>query len=110
MLELMWDSKSAMMAQQDKLDTISNNLANANTNGYKEISTNFKDLVYETLNRKGYPVSARTAGKTTLQTGTGVRAGEWTRDNTQGQLTQSEPSNRFSYRWYWVFRSNSARW
>ena len=79
-----------MMAQQEKLDTISNNIANSNTNGYKKLDTNFKDLVYETLDRKGYPVSSNT--KTVLQNGTGVRAGEWTRDNTQGQLTQTSLS------------------
>jgi len=89
MLGLIWDSKSAMMAQQEKLDTISNNIANVNTNGYKKLSTNFKDLVYETLDRNGYPVSSSTNAKTTVQNGTGVRVGEWTRDNTQGQLTQS---------------------
>ncbi|MCB2356661.1 flagellar hook-basal body complex protein [Clostridium estertheticum] len=87
MLRIIWDSKSAMMAQQEKLDTISNNIANVNTNGYKKLNTNFKDLVYETIDRKGYPVS--TASKTTLQNGTGVRVGEWKRDNTQGALTQT---------------------
>ncbi|WP_298837193.1 flagellar hook-basal body complex protein [Clostridium sp.] len=87
MLEIMWDSKSAMRAQQEKLDTISNNIANANTNGYKKLNTNFKDLVHETLDRKGYPVNA--ASKTVLQNGTGVRVGEWKRDNTQGSLTQT---------------------
>lgn len=90
MLDLIWNSRSAMMAQQEKLDTISNNLANVNTNGYKKLNTNFKDLVYETLDRKGYPVN--TGSKTTLQNGTGVRVGEWKRDNTQGALTQTSLS------------------
>lgn len=90
MLDLIWNSRSAMMAQQEKLDTISNNIANVNTNGYKKLDTNFKDLVYETLDRKGYPVN--TAPKTTLENGTGVRVGEWKRDNTQGALTQTSLS------------------
>jgi len=92
MLRLIWDSKSAMMAQQEKLDTISNNIANVNTNGYKKISTDFKDLVYETLDRNGYPVSPSTTAKAVLQNGTGVRVGEWTRDNTQGSLSQTSLS------------------
>ncbi len=92
MLRLLWNSQSSMAAQQEKLDAISNNIANANTNGYKKLDANFKDLVYETLDRKGYPVTPRTTGKTVLQNGTGVRVGEWTRDTTQGQLMQSSLS------------------
>jgi flagellar basal-body rod protein FlgG len=87
MLRLLWNSRSSMMAQQEKLDTISNNLANVNTNGYKKINVNFKDLVYESLDRKGYPVSEDREGKSILQNGTGVRVGEWTRDTTQGNLS-----------------------
>ncbi|MGH4140942.1 flagellar hook-basal body complex protein [Clostridium sp.] len=89
MLRLIWNSKSSMMAQQEKLDAISNNIANANTNGYKKVSANFKDLLYESLDRKGYPVSKGINGKSVLQNGTGVRVGEWTRDNMQGDLTST---------------------
>ena len=89
MLRLIWNSKSSMMAQQEKLDAISNNIANVNTNGYKKVSANFKDLLYESLDRKGYPVSADKAGKSVLQNGTGVRVGEWTRNNTQGDLVST---------------------
>lgn len=90
MLRLLWNSKSSMMAQQEKLDCISNNIANVNTNGYKKVSANFKDLVYESLDRKGYPVSTDRNGKAILQNGTGVRLSEWTRDNMQGNLTATE--------------------
>jgi flagellar basal-body rod protein FlgG len=87
MLRLLWNSRSSMMAQQEKLDSISNNISNVNTNGYKKIDANFKDLVYESLDRKGYPVSADKEGKTVLQNGTGIRLSEWTRDTTQGSVT-----------------------
>ncbi|WP_291636421.1 flagellar hook-basal body complex protein [Clostridium sp.] len=90
MLRLLWNSQSSMIAQQERLDIISNNLANVNTNGYKKINANFKDLVYESLDRKGYPVSADVNGKTILQNGTGVRLGEWTRDNMQGELISTD--------------------
>lgn len=90
MLRLLWNSKSSMMAQQEKLDCISNNIANVNTNGYKKVSANFKDLVYESLDRNGYPVSADKNGKAILQNGTGVRVGEWTRDKKQGNLMSTE--------------------
>jgi flagellar basal-body rod protein FlgG len=89
MLRLIWNSKSSMAAQQEKLDAISNNIANVNTNGYKKLNANFKDLVYESLDRKGYPVSKDQNGKAILQNGTGTRIGEWTRDSTQGSLIQT---------------------
>lgn len=87
MLRSLWNSRSSMMAQQEKLDIVSNNIANVNTNGYKKINANFKNLVYESLDRKGYPVSLDREGKSILQNGTGVRVGEWIRDNTQGSVT-----------------------
>jgi flagellar basal-body rod protein FlgG len=90
MLRLLWNSKSSMMAQQEKLDCISNNIANVNTNGYKKVSANFKDLVYESLDRKGYPVAQGINGKAALQNGTGVKVGEWTRNNMQGNLQTTE--------------------
>ena len=80
------------MAQQEKLDSISNNIANVNTNGYKKVSTNFKDLMYESMDRAGYPVTDDRQGKSILQNGTGVRVGEWTRNNIQGNLTVTNSS------------------
>lgn len=92
MLRLLWNSRSSMMAQQDKLDSISNNISNVNTNGYKKIGASFKDLVYESLDRKGYPVSSDKNGKTVLQNGTGIRLSEWTRETTQGNLKSTGTS------------------
>ncbi|MGK0467071.1 flagellar hook-basal body complex protein [Clostridium sp.] len=86
MLRLLQNSRSSMMAQQQKLDCISNNIANVNTNGYKKINGKFKNLVYESLDRAGYPVSSDREGKAILQNGTGVRLGELTRDTSQGNL------------------------
>lgn len=80
MLRILWNGKSGMAAQQEKLDAISNNIANVNTDGYKKVDVCFKDLVSESLDRKGYPVSE---GKEPF-TGTGVRAGNWSRNESQG--------------------------
>ena len=49
------------MLNQDKLDTISNNLANSGTIGYKRVDVGFKDLLNESLDRKGYPVNDKDA-------------------------------------------------
>ena len=35
MMRSLWSAASGMIAQQTNVDTIANNLANVNTNGYK---------------------------------------------------------------------------
>ena len=40
---------TGMTAQETKLDTIANNLANANTTGYKRQDAVFEDLLYQNL-------------------------------------------------------------
>lgn len=87
MLRIMWNGRSAMMAQQDKLDCISNNIANEHTEGYKREDVTFKDLMYEKLDRRGYPVNK--GENKNLITGSGVRTGEWIRDTKQGPLVNT---------------------
>lgn len=87
MLRALWSSRSAMNAQQEKLDSISNNIANTNTVGYKREDVSFQDLVYETLNRKGTPTGGNNTD--TLINGTGVKATKWIRDNGQGPLKET---------------------
>jgi len=52
MMRSLWTAASGMMAQQTSVDTISNNLANVNTVGYKSESTEFKSLLYQNLQAK----------------------------------------------------------
>ncbi len=73
-----------MAANQEKLDSISNNLANIGTTGYKKVKVEFKDLMSETLNRTGYPINSEDAF-----TGTGVRATGYLRDLTQGSVMET---------------------
>lgn len=40
-------------SQQRRIDTIASNLANVNTNGFKASRVDFKDALYENLNRAG---------------------------------------------------------
>ena len=63
-------AKSGMNAYQEKLDYLSNDLVNSTTTGYKSTDVGFKDLLTETLDRKGTPVNDKTAVN-----GTGVRLG-----------------------------------
>jgi flagellar basal-body rod protein FlgG len=88
-LRILWNSKSAMMAQQEKLDSISNNIANSSTEGYKRTDVSFKDLMQESLKKEGYPTAKNNGNSIEPLTGTGVRASEWTRDDKQGSLIET---------------------
>ena len=91
---IMWTSRSAMNAQQQKLDAISNNIANVNTYGYKAERVQFVDLLSESMNRLGYPTNINNNNgiNNEPQNGTGVRAADWIRDNSQGAVTQTNQS------------------
>lgn len=45
----MYIGATGMQAQQTNVDTISNNLANVNTAGFKKNRVNFEDLIYRTV-------------------------------------------------------------
>jgi flagellar basal-body rod protein FlgG len=51
MMRALWTAASGMLAQQMNVDVIANNLANVNTTSYKKERIEFKDLLYETLDR-----------------------------------------------------------
>ena len=89
MMRSLWISKTGMEAQQTQLDTISNNLANASTNGYKKSHAVFEDLMYQNLRQVGANSSEQTTLPTGLQVGLGTRAVATARNFTQGNLQQS---------------------
>lgn len=83
MVRALYTAASGMTAQQLNVDTISNNLANVNTVGYKKETTNFKSLLYTNL--KGPEDEAVTANTTSInQVGHGVRALSNSRDYSGG--------------------------
>lgn len=87
MYRILWNGQSAMNANQNRLDIISNNIANMSTNGYKRIDVSFKDLMTESLEKKGYPTNNKGAF-----TGTGVKSTEIGRDKSQSILLSTEMS------------------
>ena len=89
MMRSLWISKTGMEAQQLQLDTISNNLANVSTNGYKRSHAVFEDLMYQNLRQAGAASSEQTALPTGLQVGLGTRAVATARNLSQGNLQQS---------------------
>ena len=47
MLRSLEVAATGMVAQESKLDSIANNLANASTTGYKRQEAEFEDLLYQ---------------------------------------------------------------
>jgi flagellar basal-body rod protein FlgG len=86
MLEGLRTAAAGMLAQQQKLDAVSNDLANANTTGYKRQRVGFSDLLYE---RGGRPTTSDNA-----QLGTGSRIVQNGRYFEQGNLQNTgDPLN-----------------
>jgi flagellar basal-body rod protein FlgG len=69
----MWSAAAGMTAQAFNMDTISNNLANVNTSGYKKARAEFQDLLYQTVNLAGTSSSANTQLPTGIQLGHGAK-------------------------------------
>jgi len=79
---------TGMVAQETKLDTIANNLANANTAGYKRQDAEFEDLLYQTERSAGLG-PGDVAGPATVQVGSGARVVATSRHQAQGALEQT---------------------
>jgi flagellar basal-body rod protein FlgG len=79
-----------MSAQQLTVDTIANNLANANTTGYKMRRTQFQDLMYESMIQPGAAAGTQTLYPTGLQVGLGVRPASNEIVFTQGNAVQTD--------------------
>ena len=48
-------AKTGLNAQQVRMQIISNNLANVNTNGFKKDRANFESLLYQVIRSSGAP-------------------------------------------------------
>ncbi|MBB4843601.1 flagellar basal-body rod protein FlgG [Paucibacter oligotrophus] len=89
MIRSLWIAKTGMEAQQTQLDTISNNLANVGTNGFKRSHAVFEDLIYQNLRQSGANSTEQTQLPTGLQLGLGVRPVATSRIYSQGNLQQT---------------------
>ncbi len=86
MMRSLWTAASGMTGQQFNIDTISNNLANVNTTGFKQMRADFEDLLYQTQKLAGTPATEDTVLPTGVQVGHGVRPGATQEIFTQGAL------------------------
>jgi flagellar basal-body rod protein FlgG len=77
-----------MASQQTNVDTISNNLANINTTGYKKESAEFKSLLYQTLQQQSYDNNGdpKPYG---VQVGLGVKNSAISTNYTQGTIVET---------------------
>ena len=74
MMRSLWTAATGMVAQQFNIDTISNNLANVNTTGFKKNRADFEDLVYQHQVLAGTPATEVSEIPTGVNVGHGVRA------------------------------------
>ncbi|GAJ29150.1 flagellar basal-body rod protein FlgG [Acidomonas methanolica] len=81
---------TGMQAQQTNVETISNNIANMTTTGYKRSRAEFQDLIYQNIRRVGTSSSdTGTVVPAGTQVGLGVKTAAIYRINQQGNLEQT---------------------
>lgn len=86
MMGALWVSKTGLSAQDTQLATISNNLANVSTIGFKRDRVTFEDLLYQIRRQPGAQSTEDTQLPSGLQLGTGVRIVGTQKEFTEGTL------------------------
>ncbi len=89
MIRGLWTAASGMAAQQMNVDVVANNLANANTIGFKKSRADFQDLMYQTLRLPGATTAAGTQLPTGIQVGMGVKPMGVQKMFSQGDYSQT---------------------
>lgn len=86
MIPALYISKTGLSAQDTQLSTISNNLANASTVGFKRDRAVFEDLFYQVQKQPGAQSTQDTQLPSGLQIGTGTRIVGTQKEFTDGSL------------------------
>lgn len=91
MMRALHTAASGMQAQEANVSTISNNIANVNTIGFKKGRTEFDDLAYETIQEPGANSSANTQYNVGVQIGSGAKVSAIRKEFSVGspQLTNN---------------------
>jgi flagellar basal-body rod protein FlgG len=76
MLEGLYTAAAGMAAQQQRMDALSNDVANVNTAGYKRVRIGFRDLVYQADGPNGVRTGS---GAAAVQLGRGYQQGSFQR-------------------------------
>ena len=90
MIRALFSAASGMNAQQTNVENIANNIANANTAGFKSRRAQFQDLLYQTLIQPGAAATQQSVVPTGLQLGLGTRAVSNEVIFTQGDFSQTD--------------------
>src|SRR6187402_1640591 len=90
MISALYVSKTGLGAQDKQLSTISNNLANTSTIGFKRDRAVFEDLIYQIQRQPGAKETQDSQLPSGLQLGTGVRVVATQKQFTQGNLQVTE--------------------
>jgi flagellar basal-body rod protein FlgG len=90
MVRSLWTGAAGMIGQQANIDTISNNLANVNTSGFKKMRADFEDLLYQTVKVAGTPATEETVVPVGVQMGHGVKLAATQRMFSQGALQNTD--------------------
>lgn len=88
MIRSLWTAASGMISQQSNVDTISNNLANINTVGYKKEAAQFKSLLYQNIQQQAYDNEGEPKPYG-IQVGLGVKTAAITSQYTQGTISDT---------------------
>lgn len=90
MLSALWVAKTGLSAQDMNLTTISNNLANVSTTGFKRDRAEFQDLLYQVRRQPGAQSTEDNQLPSGLQLGTGVRIVGTQKNFTEGSLQTTD--------------------
>ena len=90
MLSALWVAKTGLSAQDMNLTTISNNLANVSTTGFKRDRAEFQDLLYQVRRQPGAQATQDNQLPSGLQLGTGVRIVGTQKNFTEGSLQTTD--------------------
>ena len=90
MNQALWVAKTGLDAQEYSVRSITNNIANVNTNGYKRSRAVFESLLYQTVRQPGGQTSEDTSLPTGLMLGTGVKTASTEKIFTEGGVVQTD--------------------
>src|SRR3974390_1953772 len=90
MIRALYSAASGMAAQQTNVENIANNLANANTNGFKARRAQFQDLMYQSMVQPGAAAGQQTTVPAGLQLGLGTRTASNEILFTQGAFSETD--------------------
>jgi flagellar basal-body rod protein FlgG len=90
MIRGLWTAATGMSCQQTNLDTVANNLANVNTNGFKKSRASFQDLMYQNLRTAGASTSSGSQLPAGIQVGMGAKVVAVEKIFSQGDYTQTK--------------------